>query len=572
MQSNNTATQRRRRENGSIAFGAMLLLTSCTDMLRRDDYTVYRPASSSTAHVTPLHEIETVSLADLSVSTPVSVEQATAELPQQDAEDSEPADSIDLALPQARAAALAGNLDLKVELLSPSIAEELIAEEQAFFEPLLFGSASVQRSDNDSTIVDGSPTTRQRNNYEAGLRIPLRTGGSVDVAFTTGKFDDRTTPRQGDEGGPQIIDPVHTGALEVSFRQPLLRGGGVRTSTHAIRVAKYSKDIADARTKLEAIQILANTDYAYWLLDAARRELDVRRRQYELALRQLDEANRRVDAGAAPQIEILRAESGLARRREAIIIADTEVRRRQRDLKRILNRDDLALHTSTAIVPVTEPQPVGLHLDGDALADFAVQNRMELLELELQLAMDASAVDVERNATLPLLTLDSSFSTSGLGYTFNDAVRETGSTSFVDYSFGLTAEFPLGNHRAKARLRRARLQRIQRLATREQRELTIRQEVYDALDQLAQNWQRILAAGQEVALADRTFEAERRQFEVGLRTSTEVLEAAARLADAQSRRIRAIAAYEIAQVNIALATGTLLGKDHVIWEPTRLEP
>lgn len=56
-----------------------------------------------------------------------------------------------------------------------------------------------------------------------------------------------------------------------------------------------------------------------------------------------------------------------------------------------------------------------------------------------------------------------------------------------------------------------------------------------------------------------------------LRTSTEVLEALARLADGQSRAIRALAAYGIAQVNIAFATGTLLGQNRVIWKPVGLD-
>ncbi len=50
-------------------------------------------------------------------------------------------------------------------------------------------------------------------------------------------------------------------------------------------------------------------------------------------------------------------------------------------------------------------------------------------------------------------------------------------------------------------------------------------------------------------------------FEVGLRTGTEVLEAAARPA-----------AYEIDRVDVARTTGTLLGTDRAIREPDRLEP
>jgi outer membrane protein TolC len=222
----------------------------------------------------------------------------------------------------------------------------------------------------------------------------------------------------------------------------------------------------------------------------------------------------------------------------------------------------------TPLVPSTDPNPLSLDLDAERLAEFAVENRMEMLELELQLAIDASTVDFERNGTLPLFVLDYSYTINGLGQSYNDAFHELGKAEYSDYSVALRAEIPIGNLEARSRLRRAVLQRIQRLATREQRRLAIRQEVYDALDQLEQNWQRILAARQEVILAGRTYEAEKRQFEVGMRTSTEVLEAAARLAGAQSREIRALASYEIAQIDIAYSTGTLLGRGGVVWEPT----
>src|SRR5262249_5067462 len=108
---------------------------------------------------------------------------------------------------------------------------------------------------------------------------------------------------------------------------------------------------------------------------------------------------------------------------------------------------------------------------------------------------------------------------------------------------------------------------LQRLATKEMRSAAIRQEVYDALDQLEQNWQRILAARQASLLAGRTYEGEQRQFQVGLRTSTDVQNALATLADAQSQEVRALADYQISQVDIAFATGTLLGNDKIRWEP-----
>ena len=52
--------------------------------------------------------------------------------------------------------------------------------------------------------------------------------------------------------------------------------------------------------------------------------------------------------------------------------------------------------------------------------------------------------------------------------------------------------------------------------------------------------------------------------------NTDVLDAAFRLSDAQSREVRALADYQIAKVDLAFATGTLLGKAKLQWEPTRM--
>ena len=137
---------------------------------------------------------------------------------------------------------------------------------------------------------------------------------------------------------------------------------------------------------------------------------------------------------------------------------------------------------------------------------------------------------------------------------------------------GLDAQYvrvqvPVGNRAAMARLRRALLQRLSTLATRDQREIQIRGEVLDAVGELEASWQRILASRQRVVLAARVVELEQRQFNQGLRTSTDVLDAVTRLANAQSAEVAAITEYQIAQVDIAQATGTVLGASRVTWTP-----
>ena len=502
-----------------------------------------------------LRQIESVDPAARSTTPPVTLEEAAKKTLSEVAVPSVPADAVPLTLAEVRSAVLANNLDLRTKLVDPAVARANLSAEEAKFENVFF--ASYDRSNNSvfADLATGKPAETEA--FDAGLRIPLATGGEVNLSAPLSRTGDGFN--FGTPGDDWLA------AINFSMSQPLLRGAGVDANTHSIRVAAWQGQIVDARTKLEAIRVLSSADKAYWNVYSAYRELAVRRAQYEVAVKQLERAKRRVDAGDAPEIEVVRAESGIGRTLEQIILADSGLRIRQRALKRLMNRDDLPVSQSTPLKPASDPNPVSLTLDGTVLADEAVANRMEMLELELQLAIDQSEIGFRRNAALPLFVLDYGYNLQGTGTDFDDAYGSLGNADSFDV--GLRAEIPLGNEAAESRVNAAILQRVQRLGTREARRQAIRTEVFDALDSITQSWQRILAARLETVLAARTLAAEERQFDVGLRTSTDVLDASASLADAQSREVAALASYQIALVDLAFATGNSLGAARIRWEP-----
>jgi outer membrane protein len=506
-----------------------------------------------------LRQIDAIDPAVRSTEPPVSLEQAAKETLAEVAKPATRTDAVPLALADVRAAVLANNLDLRTRLIDPAIARANLSAEEAKFENVFF--ARYDRSNNSvfADLATGQPAETEA--FDAGLRIPLATGGEVSLSAPLSRTGDGFN--FGTPGDDWLA------ALGVSMSQPLLRGAGVDANTHSIRVAAWQGQIADARTKLEAIRVLSNADKAYWNVYSAYRELGVRRAQYDVALEQLERAKRRVGAGDTPEIEVVRAESGVGRTLEQIIVADANLRIRQRALKRLMNRADLPVSAATPLTPASDPNPVALALDGDALAEEAVANRMEMLELELQLAIDQSEIGFRRNAALPLFVLDYGYNVQGTGTDFHDAYRSLGNADSFDV--GLRAEIPLGNEAAESRVNAAILQRVQRLGTREARRQAIRTEVFDALDAITQSWQRILAARLETVLAARTLAGEQRQFDVGLRTSTDVLDASASLADAQSREVTALASYQIALVDLAFATGNSLGAARIRWEPFSME-
>lgn len=502
-----------------------------------------------------LRSIERTTLEDAMLAPPELIEEAEqrprAALPAP----GPPPDTLELSIEQVRESSLEHNLDLEVDLVEPAILEERVSEEEARFEALFAGSASVERREPASTSLTGIDS-RSRS-AEAGLVLPLRTGGSVAA--------DLSVDGQDVFGG--VAPDTYQTALAFSISQPLLRDAGVAVNTAPITIARLQRRQADARTKLSAIRVVASAERAYWDYYAAVRELSVRFEQLARAELQEQQSRRLAELGVVPSIEVTRARAGVSRRIEDIIVADTRRRIALRNLKRIMNRPDLGMQTPTDVVAGTEPRPLGLTLDTEVLADQAVANRSEMLELELQLAIDAISIDVAENDTLPVFALDYRYSFTGEQTSAAQAFDQLFDRPSTGWRVGAVIEVPLGNQAALSRLRGAVLQRALSLATRQQRAQRIRQEVLDAYDQLQQSWQRILAARQETMLAGETYEAERRQFQAGLRTSTDVLEAADFLADAQVREIRALTGYEIAKIDIAFATGSLLGRGRVRLQP-----
>jgi outer membrane protein TolC len=333
-------------------------------------------------------------------------------------------------------------------------------------------------------------------------------------------------------------------------------------------VAFYQYQQSEARTKLEVIRLLAETERVYWRLYAARRALEVRKQEYDLAVRQLERAERQVRAQVAAEVEVVRAQSGVADSLEGVINAENLLRDREREIKRILNRPGLEMDSPTIIIPDSQPNAEYYKLDLQQTVQLALRQRMELLETELQIAQEAANIAFSRNAMLPLVLLDYSYNVNGLGDSWSDAFRTTRDKDFEDHRLGLRLELPIGNEAARSRLRRALASRWQQLATKAVREATVEQEVLSAIDQLEVNYQRILASRSRVILAGRTLDAEIRQFNQGLRTSTDVLDAQTRLANAQLSEISAVTDYQITQIDIAYATGTVLGTSRVIWQPT----
>ncbi|SET17617.1 Outer membrane efflux protein [Nitrosomonas marina] len=528
------------------------------------------------------------SLDDALIAEPTTIDQGLENIRQRKpTEKSEPPhvvqtfeqDIMPLSIEDLRLMVLHNNLDLQVSLLDPEIARTRVSAEEGVFDVLIGGRFAYRHRNTpriDGPLVDFTSANsaldgqivklteldqrRELIDMDIGLEIPLPTGGTISVGGLLSQKDIKE---------PQRFDQV-LAATRFSFSQPLLRNAGTETSFASIRIARVGQRVSQVRTNLAALRVLAGAEKAYWRLYAARRFLDVRTDQYRIAFENLEMVRQRVAQGLSPRVEITRSELGVYERLEALINAETAWRLGQRDLKVHLNSNHLPLRGRPMIEATAKPRLAGLDLDADALVERALKERLELIELELQIVRDGIEIGFRENQILPIANLDFRYGTLERGNSFGTAWESLSDFNNPDFRAGITFEMPLTNQRRRAQLDEAMLIRTQRLASKQSRELMVRREVLDAIDVIERNWQRVLAARQNVLVAGVNYDAERRQFQQGMRTMREVLEALTELGQAQIREINAIVDYQVAQIDLAFASGTLLGYARVDFDPLEL--
>ena len=134
----------------------------------------------------------------------------------------EHAEKVTLSIEDCRAAALTNNLDLKVAMMDPTIAKENISREEARFESLFTLRGGWSETDSP-TASDLDSSQARSKNIEPGVRIPLRTGETVEVSLPVSRTETNNSF--------STLNPSYTSDLVFSLSQPLLRGAGRRANS-----------------------------------------------------------------------------------------------------------------------------------------------------------------------------------------------------------------------------------------------------------------------------------------------------------------------------------------------------
>ena len=213
----------------SITLITAILAIGCKGPFADTDYT------KNVGNEQNLRQIEPLDLTKQSTEAKKLEEPESAEEPESTKESQDtptPPESLDLTVEQCRAIAIANNLSLKVSLINPTIARQDITAAEARFESLF--AIDVSYSKTDSPTVDlTSGVQTESGTILPSFKIPLRTGGTIDLSMPINRYDTDNTFNT-------AFNPSYTSDFNARISQPLLRDAGIYVNTYAIRVAKYN--------------------------------------------------------------------------------------------------------------------------------------------------------------------------------------------------------------------------------------------------------------------------------------------------------------------------------------------
>jgi outer membrane protein len=459
---------------------------------------------------------------------------------------------VRLSLADAVALSLKNNPEIAIAGFAPRRAAAEVKQQRGVFDPVLSVFAGIDR---DKTPA-GSPALGSfRNSVTAearlGGRLPLGTEYELSYGTTRLDSDSQLSP----------TNPSSSSYVQLSVRQPLLRGFGTDINRAGITIARGNERIADLGFRRHIEAALTTTVAAYWRLVRAHRSLAVARESLELAQRLVERTQARVTAGDLPTIELTQARASVAAREEAVILGEAEVGNANDALSRLLVVDAGDVFGVT-FVPSDEPTTDAATLASAALLQDAFRQRPELQAAREAVKTAEVAVAAAGNARRPDLSAVGSVGIGGLDATWTSAQSEI--VRDIDdqhrWTVGLMFSVPLGNRSATGAYDKARLVLDEAKLSLRSLELQVTEEVRTATRDLEASAKRVEATRRASELARAQLDAGEKRMSTGLSTAFEVLRLQTDLAAAQNAEIAAMVGYRTSLVRVQFATGGLFGE------------
>ncbi len=471
--------------------------------------------------------------------------------------------------------ALKNNLDLQIEMTNPQIYRALWRKSTAIFDPNLSLDLSngENNSPSSSALTGADIETTKNSAFTLGLSQRLPIGGALDVTLRSNRFE--TNSRY------SSYNPRYNSMLTFNLTLPLLKNFGVGSTQRNIRIARNNRDKSIFALKQTVINLIYQTEEAYWNLVYSHQNLEVKQKSLQLAKDLLKQNETQVKVGVSAPMDILTAQAEVASRESETLQAQSQIQTYEENLRRILNVSEMP----ATIIPQDKPLFVPMTADFDEFLLEALEKRPDIEQVRIDLKNKNIDVRYFRNQLLPDLELAATYYTSGLSGDqliwdgnpllpdskiidtvkggFNDSLSEAWKNTYRNFSIGLQLSIPVLNTSARADMAQAKLNLRQSLLQLKKIESTIYSEVKQIVMDLETNLKIVEANRISKELAEQKLSAEQKKLAVGLSTNYLVLQYQRDFSNALIAELKSLIDYNLALSRVNKVLGSTLEKHHI---------
>jgi outer membrane protein TolC len=399
--------------------------------------------------------------------------------------------------------------------------------------------------------------------------------------------------------------------IEMEFRHPLLRGGGIDFNQLAgpsntpgvingVIIARINTDIILGEFEISVRDLVSDVENAYWDLYYGYRDLDAKIMARDSALetwrriRALYENGRRggeAEKEAQAREQYFRYQAEVENALSGRLLNGTHTNNgsqggtfqsnhgvyvAERRLRMLLG---IPINDGRLIRPADEPSLARVEFDWEETLVEALDRRPEIRRQRWQIKKRELELQANKNFLMPELDLIGRYRWRGFGRNYlvdgNDPGRFDGALNnlfdgdFQEWQLGLELSVPLGKRQAHAAMRHAELQLARDRAILHEQERTIVQSLSNAIADvdraysvLQTTYNRRHAARQEVAAVQAAYESDNATLDL-------LLESQRRQAEADGSYYRSLVEYSLAVKNVQFEKGSLLAYNSIYLEEGR---
>jgi outer membrane protein len=457
-----------------------------------------------------------------------------------------------LTLRQAVDRTLLHNLGLAVTRLEALRSLDAVDVSLSVFDPTFAWSNRLSGQRSSADILGGTPADCV---HASNLTLSQRYGWGGTLSAGTGLT--RTWADSGSFGG----ESSYGLSTNLAYTQPLLAGGWRAVNLSGLISARQSALRSRLALRANALDLIRDTEVAYWSLASARALIAFRETSLRSAVSLLDQIRVRRSLGDATILEELQSEAEVAAQRVAVLNARQALDNAEMSLRRLLGQGTAEdVEQPLAVEPL--PKDVVPAAESFApwirtVADFDFGTAIQLAAI---VQADALVAQAEQN-NQPSLDLSVGAgrygdAASGVSGGLDAYRRQSGWSNFAE----LRLSFPLGFREAEANLRAANRSRRQaelRLADVRQGLVFSARAVWRELDAARA---RVAAASSALELQRQSYEGERARYAAGQSDLPRVLQAQAALDVAQLAWVQASLDARAASAKVARLDGSILGR------------